>query len=190
MSPTFLPHLFPVSRPYAGAGGSFAGLSLSSAKLQGPKKKFQGLKKIFRALKFFLAPLYLSGPAEATGRLASHSALAPRNDGVSPCCRPRVPLGVFPSRRRAGLSRPDAKKTRRNPKIPPSEYPEPGSNRHGLPHWCLRPARLPIPPSGLISDTEATLLPPAFLPLFCGAKVMHSFHISKETGQKSDFLFI
>ena len=28
-------------------------------------------------------------------------------------------------------------------------YPEPGSNRHGLPHWCLRPARLPIPPSGL-----------------------------------------
>ena len=30
-----------------------------------------------------------------------------------------------------------------------SKYPEPGSNRHGLPHWCLRPARLPIPPSGL-----------------------------------------
>ena len=29
-------------------------------------------------------------------------------------------------------------------------YPEPGSNRHGLLHWCLRPARLPIPPSGLI----------------------------------------
>ena len=29
------------------------------------------------------------------------------------------------------------------------EYPEPGSNRHGLLHWCLRPARLPIPPSGL-----------------------------------------
>ena len=28
-------------------------------------------------------------------------------------------------------------------------YPEPGSNRHGLLHWCLRPARLPIPPSGL-----------------------------------------
>ena len=27
-------------------------------------------------------------------------------------------------------------------------YPEPGSNRHGLPHWFLRPARLPIPPSG------------------------------------------
>ena len=30
----------------------------------------------------------------------------------------------------------------------PFSYPEPGSNRHGLPHWCLRPARLPIPPSG------------------------------------------
>ena len=29
-----------------------------------------------------------------------------------------------------------------------SWYPEPGSNRHGLLHWCLRPARLPIPPSG------------------------------------------
>ena len=31
-----------------------------------------------------------------------------------------------------------------------NSYPEPGSNRHGLPHWCLRPARLPIPPSGLL----------------------------------------
>ena len=28
-------------------------------------------------------------------------------------------------------------------------YPDPGSNRDGFPHWCLRPARLPIPPSGL-----------------------------------------
>ena len=28
-------------------------------------------------------------------------------------------------------------------------YPDPGSNRDGLLHWCLRPARLPIPPSGL-----------------------------------------
>ncbi len=33
-------------------------------------------------------------------------------------------------------------------------YPEPGSNRHGLPHWCLRPARLPIPPSGLDSGAK------------------------------------
>ena len=32
-----------------------------------------------------------------------------------------------------------------------SLYPDPGSNRDGLPHWCLRPARLPIPPSGRIS---------------------------------------
>ena len=30
----------------------------------------------------------------------------------------------------------------------PLQYPDPGSNRDGLPHWCLRPARLPIPPSG------------------------------------------
>ncbi len=28
-------------------------------------------------------------------------------------------------------------------------YPDPGSNRDGLLHRCLRPARLPIPPSGL-----------------------------------------
>ena len=32
----------------------------------------------------------------------------------------------------------------------PLLYPEPGSNRHGLLHWCLRPARLPITPSGLV----------------------------------------
>ena len=28
------------------------------------------------------------------------------------------------------------------------QYPDSGSNRDGLLHWCLRPARLPIPPSG------------------------------------------
>ena len=28
------------------------------------------------------------------------------------------------------------------------QYPEPGSNRHGLLQRCLRPSRLPIPPSG------------------------------------------
>ena len=44
-----------------------------------------------------------------------------------------------------------------------NSYPEPGSNRHGLPHWCLRPARLPIPPSGLK----------------CGAKVIHFVAIRK-----------
>ncbi len=33
-------------------------------------------------------------------------------------------------------------------------YPDPGSNRDGLPHWCLRPARLPIPPSGLKCDCK------------------------------------
>ena len=35
-----------------------------------------------------------------------------------------------------------------------NSYPEPGSNRHGLPHWCLRPARLPIPPSGLFTAAK------------------------------------
>ena len=39
-------------------------------------------------------------------------------------------------------------------------YPDPGSNRDGLPHWCLRPARLPIPPSGrlLLKDTAKLVL--------------------------------
>ena len=37
-------------------------------------------------------------------------------------------------------------------------YPEPGSNRHGLLHWCLRPARLPIPPSGLVAVRVVLLL--------------------------------
>ena len=35
-------------------------------------------------------------------------------------------------------------------------YPEPGSNRHShYSHWCLRPARLPIPPSGRCGDRYA-----------------------------------
>ena len=29
-----------------------------------------------------------------------------------------------------------------------NSYPDPGSNRDGLPQRCLRPSRLPIPPSG------------------------------------------
>ena len=33
-------------------------------------------------------------------------------------------------------------------------YPEPGSNRHEFPHWCLRPTRLPIPPSGQKHNTK------------------------------------
>ena len=40
------------------------------------------------------------------------------------------------------------KKARKVFQLSPLLYPEPGSNRHGSPHWCLRPARLPIPPSG------------------------------------------
>ena len=35
-------------------------------------------------------------------------------------------------------------------------YPDPGSNRDGLLHWCLRPARLPIPPSGLDKSSGLT----------------------------------
>lgn len=31
-------------------------------------------------------------------------------------------------------------------------YPDPGSNRDGFPHRCLRPTRLPIPPSGHCGD--------------------------------------
>lgn len=46
-------------------------------------------------------------------------------------------------------------------------YPDPGSNRDGLLHWCLRPARLPIPPSGQI--------PPC---LFAVAKVLIIFELT------------
>lgn len=46
-------------------------------------------------------------------------------------------------------------------------YPDPGSNRDGFPHWCLRPARLPIPPSGQI--------PPC---LFAVAKVLIIFELT------------
>ena len=38
-----------------------------------------------------------------------------------------------------------------------NQYPETGSNRHGLLHWCLRPARLPIPPSGQMTSFSKTL---------------------------------
>ena len=37
------------------------------------------------------------------------------------------------------------------------QYPDPGSNRDGLLHWCLRPARLPIPPSGLNADAKVRI---------------------------------
>ena len=60
-------------------------------------------------------------------------------------------------------------------------YPDPGSNRDGLPHWCLRPARLPIPPSGHTlyrdcgcKDRENFLLCKKFSPLF-------SFYFSRLT---------
>ena len=51
------------------------------------------------------------------------------------------------------------KKTERVFQLSPFQYPDPGSNRDGLPHWCLRPARLPIPPSGqfLIASAKVVL---------------------------------
>ena len=56
---------------------------------------------------------------------------------------------------------------RREVHFSPSWYPDPGSNRDGLLHWCLRPARLPIPPSGQI--------PPC---LFAVAKVLIIFELT------------
>ena len=56
-------------------------------------------------------------------------------------------------------------------------YPEPGSNRHGLPHWCLRPARLPSPPSG----QDTTQLDSQ---LKAGAKVIHFFEMTKVSYKK------
>ena len=59
------------------------------------------------------------------------------------------------------FSRIDYESTKKNrdfPKKIPIQYPEPGSNRHGLPHWCLRPARLPIPPSGLKAGAKLYFL--------------------------------
>ena len=47
-----------------------------------------------------------------------------------------------------GEKKGENKKKRREANFSPILYPDPGSNRDGLLHWCLRPARLPIPPSG------------------------------------------
>ena len=60
-------------------------------------------------------------------------------------------------------------------------YPDPGSNRDGLPHWCLRPARLPIPPSG-----QSLYLSIA------SAKVVHFFYLAKKNGffLKKSFIFL
>ena len=57
-------------------------------------------------------------------------------------------------------------KTEKVFRLSPFQYPDPGSNRDGLPHWCLRPARLPIPPSGQL--------------LNCGAKVVLFFMCAKK----------
>ena len=76
-----------------------------------------------------------------------------------------------------------------------NSYPEPGSNRHGLPHWCLRPARLPIPPSGLVKRCKSnTFILPVqnFLDLFqfisCSQKLEVLFRSGrkKEKSEKSE----
>ena len=64
------------------------------------------------------------------------------------------------------LSQNMKQKTERVFQLSPFQYPDPGSNRDGLPHWCLRPARLPIPPSGQL--------------LNCGAKVALFFVCAKK----------
>ena len=63
-------------------------------------------------------------------------------------------------------------------------YPEPGSNRHGLLHWCLRPARLPIPPSGHSALLTQSLLGLHFcmcVPDFAiGGQNLHNFRTYRE----------
>ena len=59
-------------------------------------------------------------------------------------------LMFFPNSRIVRTDKFEDKKARKVFQLSPLLYPEPGSNRHGSPHWCLRPARLPIPPSGQI----------------------------------------
>ena len=56
-------------------------------------------------------------------------------------------------------------------------YPEPGSNRHGLLHWCLRPARLPIPPSGRLRISRS----PLWDCFFCCLKAL-GFAIGGQSG--------
>ena len=56
-------------------------------------------------------------------------------------------------------------------------YPDPGSNRDGLLHWCLRPARLPIPPSGQHFA-------------YCGAKVQLFFNPKKFCGKNFDASYL
>ena len=66
----------------------------------------------------------------------------------------------------------------------PLRYPEPGSNRHGLLHWCLRPARLPIPPSGHSALLLAVPCGTAFLlcmgSFAIGGQSRHNFRIKRE----------
>ena len=65
-------------------------------------------------------------------------------------------------------------------------YPEPGSNRHELLHWCLRPTRLPIPPSGHGRErSEKTMELVLFR--FAGAKLKIIGEITKYLFEKLSF---
>ena len=65
-------------------------------------------------------------------------------------------------------------------------YPEPGSNRHELLHWCLRPTRLPIPPSGHGRErSEKTMKLVLFR--FAGAKLKIIGEITKYLFEKLSF---
>ncbi len=57
-----------------------------------------------------------------------------------------------------------------------ASYPGPGSNRHELPHWCLRPARLPIPPPGQIrsANVEINILNKKYLFIFFIRHIVNS----------------
>jgi hypothetical protein len=72
-------------------------------------------------------------------------------------------------------------------------YPEPGSNRHALRHRCLRPTRLPIPPSGqclcltrcLPPDSyrdrhpgSVFVLPDVYLPIIIGTAIRAVYLLS------------
>ena len=69
-----------------------------------------------------------------------------------------VAIGVFYQNANVLREPEKTKKNRNLPKKIPTQYPDPGSNRDGLPHWCLRPARLPIPPSGRLASAKVQII--------------------------------
>ena len=76
-------------------------------------------------------------------RVAIGSSKALKTQSSHSPCLPRSPDYKYAQTVRT-------KKPRRRLLFSTVMYPDPGSNRDGSPHRCLRPARLPIPPSGLM----------------------------------------